>query len=100
MTWQRYLKETRDELLPRYVELCEESATRAEELAMVLCDEKRARASGIHHSEFSSATGRDQDASLEAVSYSTEYVKLRGELEALREERDLLRWLLDAGTAD
>lgn len=100
MTWQHYLKETRDELLPRYVELCEESATRAEELAMVLADEKRARASGIHHSEFSSATGRDQDASLEAVSYSTEYIKLRGELEALREERDLLRWLLDAGATD
>ncbi len=96
MTWQHYLSDTRDELLPRYVELCEESATRAEELAMVLAEEKRARASGMHHSEFSSATGRDQDASLEAVSYSTEYIKLRGELEALREERDLLRWLLDA----
>ncbi len=62
---------------------------------MVLAEEKNARASGMHHSEFSSATGRDQDASLEAISYSTEYIKLRGELEALREERDLLRWLLD-----
>ncbi len=99
MTWQHYLTDTRDELLPRYVELCEESATRAEELAMVLAEEKRARASGMHHSEFTSATGRDQDAALEAVSYSTEYIKLRGELEALREERDLIRYVLDNAPA-
>ena len=96
MTWQHYLKETRDELAPRFVELCEDIAGRSSELGFLLSEEKKARAAGFHESESTTVSGQERDASLATVDISTDIVRLRGELEALKEERDLLRWLLDA----
>ncbi len=96
MTWQHYLKETRDELKPRYVELCEDIAMRAEELGMMTADEKRTRAHTWKASEFTTVSGRDSEASASTADLSADILKLRSELEAVREERDLLRWLLDA----
>jgi chromosome segregation ATPase len=96
MPWQHYLTDDRDKLEARYVELSEESASRAEELGMLQAEEKRTRARAWRESEFTSVSGRDAEASVEASDVSAEYLKLRSELEALREERDLLRWRLDA----
>ncbi len=95
MTWQHYLKETRDALLPRFVELCEDIAGRSSELGFLLSEEKKARASGFHQSEATTVSGQERDASLATVDISTDIVRLRGELEALKEERDLIRFLLD-----
>ncbi len=100
MTWQHYLSETRDELLPRYVELSEEIAGREEELGVILSEEKRSRASGFHNSESTTVTGQERDASLAAVEDTAEYLKRRGELAALREEKEVVVRLLDAPAAD
>lgn len=99
MTWQHYLKDTRDELLPRYVDLCEDVAGRCEELGFLLSEEKRARALGYHQSEATTVSGQERDASLATTDISVDILKLRGELEALKEERDLLRWVFDATQA-
>lgn len=96
MSWQHYLKDTRDALLPRYVEICEDVAGRCEELGFLLSEEKRARASGYHQSESTTVSGQERDASLATTDISADILKLRGELEALKEERDLLRYVLDA----
>ncbi len=95
MTWQHYLKETRDALAPRFVELCEDIAGRYQELGFLQSEEKRSRAQGYHQSESTTVSGQERDASLATVEISADVVKLRGELEALKEERDLLRWILD-----
>lgn len=98
MTWQHYLKDTRDELLPRYVELCEDIAVRMEELAVVQVDEKTARVHGFKTSESTAVTGREWDATSEALSATSEVIKLRAELEAIREERELIRYILDSAS--
>jgi len=95
MTWQHYLSDTRDELLPRYVELCEEVAMRSEELGLLYADEKRARAEGFRNSEFTSVSGMEHSASLQATDVSCEIFKLKAELDAVREERDIVRFALD-----
>ncbi len=99
MTWQSYLSEPTEKLLIRYVEIAEEIAGRAEELGAILAEEKRARAQGFHTSESSSVAGQERDASLAAVEDTAEYLKRRGELEALREEKDVLIRLLDRSYA-
>ncbi len=95
MTWQSYLSEPEEKLLIRYVEITEEIAGRAEELGAILAEEKRARAQGFHTSESSSVAGQERDASLAAVEDTAEYLKRRGELEALREEQSVLAMLLE-----
>lgn len=98
MTWQHYLKDTPDSLVPRYVELCEDIAGRCQELGFLLSEEKKARAQGWHQSESTTVSGQERDASMATVDISSDILRLRGELEAGREERDLLRWLLDGSS--
>ncbi len=100
MSWQSYLSEPPEKLLIRYVELAEEIAGREEELGMILAEEKRSRASGFHTSEATTVTGQERDASLAAVEDTAEYFKRRGELAALREEKEVLVRLLDRSYAD
>ena len=96
MTWQHYLSEPHEKLLVRYVELSEEIAGREEELGIILAEEKRARAQGFHASESTSVAGQERDASLAAVEDTAEYLKRRGELAALREEKEVVVRILDA----
>lgn len=96
MTWQHYLTDTAETLIPRHVELCEDIASRIEELGFVQAEEKRKRAEVWKSSEFTSASGRDSEASAFSAEMTADIIKLRSELEALREERDLIRWILDA----
>ncbi len=83
----------------RFVELCEEIAGREEELGMILAEEKRSRANGFHTSEATTVTGQERDASLAAVEDTAEYLKNRGALAALREEKEVVTRLLDRSYA-
>lgn len=95
MTWQSYLSEPKEKLWVRYVELTEDIAGRCEEIGAILAEEKRSRAQGYHNSESSSVSGQERDASLNATDDTAEYLRRRGELDALKEERDLIGRLLD-----
>ncbi len=96
MTWQHYLSDDRDKLQIRYVELSEEIAGRSEELGFLLSEEKRQRAHEWKSSEWTSVSGKDAEASAKTADVSADYLKLRGELEALKEEQAVVRWVLDA----
>ncbi len=98
MSWQSYLSEPHEKLLVRFTELCEEIAGREEELGMILSEEKRNRARGFHDSESTSVSGQERDATLAATEDSAEFFKRKGELLALREEKEVLIRLLDEGT--
>ncbi len=99
MTWQSYLSEPPEKLLVRFVELCEEIAGREEELGMILSEEKRSRAAGFHNSESTTVTGQERDASLAAVEDTAEYLKGRGALAAMREEKEVLLLILERSDA-
>ncbi len=99
MSWRSYIDDSPEKLLIRFVELCEEIAGREEELGMILSEEKRARARGFHTSESSTVTGQERDAALAAVEDTAEYLKRRGDLAALREEKEVLVRLLERSDA-
>lgn len=69
------------------------------EFAQCLIAEKQNKANVYLSSDARSHGEREGQASAQSVSYSTETLLLRGEIEALEEERDFLRFCIewDAG---
>ncbi len=99
MTWQAYLDYSPEKLLVRLLDIQEEIAGREEELGIILAEEKRSRANGFHTSESSSVSGQERDASLAATEDSAEFFKRKGQLLALREEKEVLIRLLEGTDA-
>lgn len=88
---------TRAEALKRHGELARELSELHRELAEVLGAEKTAKVQSFMAAPGGTDRQRDQASTANALGSTKEVFKLRGEIDALVEERDHIRLLLAYG---
>lgn len=95
-----YLEYGRAELLGRLAEVTQELVDGIREHGIMVEQEKRAKIEGYRYSEESTVTGKGRDADLHALEASCEVIRIRAEVDLLREEQTLLRTLLEWTNAE
>lgn len=95
--FRAYLEQSNEKLTLRFLDVAAELAGLAEEIAMVHADERQEKVRGFHRSEEHTVSARERDADAQALNATITLFQLRGRAEALREEKEVLRFLLDAG---
>jgi hypothetical protein len=92
-----YTFKSKLELMERYAKLISELANLNIELSEVLQDEHRTKYDAWQSSQEQSVNGRDRDAVIATINLTTELHKLRGEIIALKEEKELIEFLVREG---
>lgn len=86
---------TRTERLQRLNQLAAELAQAHRELADLLATEHEAKVQSWFASDETTIQGRDRIASLNALHLSLDIIKQKGEIAAMMEERDNLRFQVE-----
>ncbi len=83
------------ELVERLIQVVEELAGLHKELAAVLQAERQAKINTFAQSQAETVTAREREANLMSLDMTCAVYDVKGQIEALVEERDLLRLLIE-----
>lgn len=90
-----YARWDQQQLIDRLCIVASELATGFDELAMVYEDEKRSKIQGYVESQETTHAGREREAQHRALDATIEVFRVRAQQDALAEERNLLRLLIE-----
>jgi hypothetical protein len=85
------------DLIDRYAKVIGELANLNIELSEVMQDEHRTKYSAWQTSSEQSINGRDRDSVIATLNLTTEIHKIKGEIIALKEEKELIEFLVREG---